>query len=130
MNYLECLKKGKLEKVGYGAKAAKTERAEAVLDLATAEESLEKEDYKWVIIQAYYAAFHSCKAVVLNHGYREKSHDCLITAWERFSKNKKLGKTLRKLKGLRNQAGYGCNYSKEDAIEAINDAKRIIAANN
>ncbi|OIO26504.1 hypothetical protein AUJ15_01440 [Candidatus Micrarchaeota archaeon CG1_02_55_41] len=129
MNFKECLKLGKLEKISYGKKAAQTERVEAVLDLETAEESLEKGNYKWAITQAYYAAFHSCRATILEQGYREKSHECLIAAWEQLRRDKTMTKTLRKLKALRNQADYGCFYSREEATEAIKDSRRILTAN-
>ncbi len=50
------------------------------LDLSSAEESLNDEEYKWASVQAYYSMLHAAKALGLKKGYREKSHYCLLIA--------------------------------------------------
>lgn len=129
MKFKECLEEGKLVRIDFGGKAAETERLEAEHDLAAAAESLAGGEYKWAIIQAYYAAFHSCKAFVFEAGYREKSHDCLVAAWEELGPKKPLVPRFKRLKALREQSDYGCSYSKEDAAEAVEIARQIIVAN-
>lgn len=52
----------------------------AEYDLNRAIEPLEKEDFKWATVQAYYSMFHSARALLYKEGYREKSHTALRIA--------------------------------------------------
>lgn len=39
--------------------------------------SFELEDYKWPIVQAYYAILHASNALIRSKGYRVKDHYCV-----------------------------------------------------
>jgi uncharacterized protein (UPF0332 family) len=54
----------------------------AEYDLNKAKLSYEEGDFKWAIVQAYYAMFHGIRALVYSKGYREKSHYALKIAFK------------------------------------------------
>lgn len=125
-----CLKNGKLVKVEPSIEMVKKEIENAGYDLKRAEESLLNDDHKWASIQAYYSMFHSAKALVLNAGYREKSHYCLLVALrELFVKGGRLAKGIgddfEMCMDVRHQANYGLSYSNESAELTVKAAREF-----
>lgn len=82
VEFEKCLKKNSLRISADAKHWVKKELDAAKNDLQVAEESLEKESYKWSTIQSYYAMFHTARALLYAKGYREKSHYCLRIAIE------------------------------------------------
>ena len=114
------------------ARVAK-ELGSAEYDLRRAEESLERGDFKWASVQAYYAMFHAAKALVLSKGYREKGHYCLLVALrELFVRTGELdasiGDDLELCMDIRHEADYGLVFSGESAALAVRSARRTVEA--
>lgn len=100
-------------------------------DLERARESLEEEDFKWATVQAYYAMFHSARALLYSQGYREKSHRALLTAIrEIFLRSGELGNDLiedfSNAMDLREEADYGMTFSETGAEEVVEKARNFM----
>ncbi len=100
-------------------------------DLDRARESLEDKDFKWATVQAYYAMFHSARALLYSQGYREKSHRALLTAIrEIFLRSGELGsdlvEDLSNAMDLREEADYGMTFSETGADEIVEKAEKFI----
>ena len=109
------------------------ELSSADYDLQRAEESLEKGDFKWASVQAYYAMFHAAKALVLSKGYREKGHYCLVVALRELfvgpgELDASIGDDLELCMDIRHEADYGLVFSGENAALAVRSARRTVEA--
>jgi uncharacterized protein (UPF0332 family) len=103
----------------------------AEYDLKRAIESLEKEDFKWATVQAYYSMFHSARALLYKEGYREKSHTALrIALKELFVNSGKIsGEAYRDFEDamdLRQEADYGLEYSVPSSTDTVNEARKFL----
>lgn len=103
----------------------------AEYDLDRARESLEKKDFKWATVQAYYSMFHSARALLYNEGYREKSHTALCIALkELFEAPGKLSSdtlhSFEEAMDLREEADYGLEFSESGSVGVINDAQKFL----
>jgi len=103
----------------------------ASYDLGRARESLGDGDFKWATIQAYYAMFHSARALLYSRGYREKSHRALLAAMkELFLRSGELAhqliEDLSNAMDLREEADYGMIFSETGALEVVEKAKNFI----
>lgn len=103
----------------------------ASYDLSRAKESLERKDFKWATIQAYYSMFHSARALLCQEGYREKSHAALrIALRELFGSSGRLSdEALRDFEDamdLREEADYGLEYSESNSVEVVNNAQNFL----
>lgn len=130
--FRRCLEERRLVKLDTIPKdIIKKELEGAGFDLKSAERSLEEENYKWATVQAYYAAFHTSKALVLGKGYKEKSHFCLEMALKVLYIDANILETtyLRKFKecmDLREDADYGLIYSEKSAKEMTEWARKFL----
>ena len=88
--------------------------------------------YHHIIVEAYTAMFHASRALLYKEGIQEKSHFAVYI----YLKENYAGIIPINIINLlsiyrieRHDALYGLDYkpSKEDAIEAINDAEMFIA---
>ena len=127
-DFKDCLDKKKL----YRSDAVKTlagkEFKSASDDIAEAELSLSQRRYKWATIQAYYAMFHAARAMLYSHGYRERSHFCVVAGLEHLFGEAKLldlkwVRALRNAMSLREDADYSDAYSPEGAEVSVQNAK-------
>ena len=130
-NFNECLKRKKIFKFSRGRLLAYKEYKLAIEDFNSAKMSLDAKNFKWAIIQTYYAMFHSARALIYNKNYRERSHFCLIEAVKEFYvKNKQIDifliESLLKAKHLREDADYYGDFSKLNAKNLLNEAKKFI----
>jgi len=105
----------------------------AEYDLEKAKRSMKQSDFKWATIQAYYAMFHSARALLYSEGYREKSHRSLLIALrELLIKSGKMEEELTQnfedVMDLREEADYGLEFSESGAKEAIAHAKKFLKA--
>jgi len=100
-------------------------------DLERAQKSLSDGDFKWATVQAYYAMFHSARALLYSRGYREKSHRALLTAIrELFLRSGELDndhvEDLSNAMDLREEADYGMTFSETNAGEVVGNAMNFI----
>lgn len=87
---------------------------------------------KWATIQAYYAMFHTARALLYTHGYREKSHYCLIVAMRAIFVEKglldvRLVEAFQTAKALRENADYENEFSRESAKSLVDKADAFLA---
>jgi len=114
------------------ADPARVEReiAEARADLSAAKRTLEKADYKWAIVKAYYAIFHACRSLVYSAGYSEKSHDCVIVAVQDLfvapgTLPAFVATAMREAKAAREAADFGLTYDDGTAGAIVRDAEEV-----
>lgn len=129
--YEDCLKRGKIREFSRGKALVSKELNLALADYNTAEESFEKENYKWCTIQTYYSMFHSARALLYSNNLREKSHACLIEAIQTLYVNKGLLgycliEALQKAKRLREEADYYGEFNQESAQDLLYKAKEFL----
>ncbi|MBI5233397.1 MAG: HEPN domain-containing protein [Deltaproteobacteria bacterium] len=119
-DFKNCLERKSLY-MSEGAKGlAEKELASASDDLRDARLSLSKARYKWTTIQAYYAMFHGARALLYSRGYRERSHHCVVVGVEYLFVREglfdmKWVRALRNAMGMREDADYACEFSKDGA---------------
>jgi uncharacterized protein len=128
-----CLSSGRIQPIVAEPEWVQRELEQANYDLARARGSLKRRDYKWAIVQGYYSMFHGAKALVLRAGYREKSHVCLIVALRHlYVSQGRLdpahAEHLEQAMGLRNQADYSLEYSREWARAIVKNAASFMVA--
>ncbi len=133
MNYRfeRCLEEGKIVRIEKDKRIMQKEIDSAKYDLRMAEESLERKDFKWSIIKAYYSMFHAAKALLFSKGYREKTHFCLMIAVKELFVNtgkieEKYLKNFREAMILREEADYEFKFSEDGAIETVENAKEFL----
>ncbi len=126
----ECREKGKIVRIPVDPALVEKELREAESDLASAEKSLADHDAKWAIIQGYYSFFHTLRSLVMEKGYREKSHRCLKYAMEALIVDE--GQLDSSVLGqfsyamdLREGADYGCIYDAGSARTVVESARRV-----
>ncbi len=103
----------------------------AEYDLNKAKLSSEEGDFKWAIVQAYYAMFHGIRALVYSKGYREKSHYALKIAFKELFVDagmleRKYYKYFEDAMDLRESADYLSEYSEGGAKEAVENAGELL----
>lgn len=127
-----CLRKNKIVKFAAAKKLVPRELKAAQDDLKAASQSLKGGHEKWATVQAYYAMFHTARALLYSKGYREKSHYCLIVAMKAlFVADGLVDVTLVEAfamaKVLRENADYDNEYSKESAKSLVEKAQKFFA---
>jgi len=128
--FKQCLDNKKIIPFERGKKLIRKELAIARDDLSDAKDGFNNKRYKWSTIQAYYAMFHSARALVYSQGYREKSHYCLAIALRAlFLDEDKLDtQSLRDFincMNLRESADYEAEFSEAGAKAVIVAAEKF-----
>lgn len=129
--FKECLSKGKIKKFSYAKSLVAKELKSAEDDLETALYSFRKKNYKWVTVQAYYAMFHSARALIYSKGYRERSHYCLIIAIKTLFVAEglldiRLVEAIQIAKTLRENADYESEFSKESSQGLLEKSEELL----
>jgi len=129
--FKHCIDNKKIIHFESGNKLVRKELAVALDDLSDAKDGFNNQRYKWSTIQAYYAMFHSARALVYSQGYREKSHYCLFIALKAlFVDEDKLDtKSVRdyiNCMNLRESADYEAEFSEDGAKSVIVASERFI----
>lgn len=128
MGIIEDLeKKNRLKKGTYSIEMYQKEFRVGQRDLESAHKSLDDGNYKWAIIQTYYAIFHAARALLFKSGYREESHTALKLAFKAlFIETGTLShdtyNALERGMNLREMADYKETYSQsgaENLIQAV-----------
>lgn len=78
----DLVKKNSLKKGNYSAEMYQKEFRVGEKDLETAQKSYKDCNFKWAVIQAYYAIFHAARALLFKSGFREESHSALKIAFK------------------------------------------------
>lgn len=130
--FQECLAKGRLSVFGDAEKLVDKEFQAAAADLAIAQEGLGRAHWKWSTIQAYYAMFHTARALLYAKGFRERNHRCLRIAISHLygSGNddfQRLVEDFQLAKQLRENADYDNSFSENSARKLVASAKRFLA---
>ena len=126
----KCIDKGKIVKIEIAPDLISKEMDEARNDLDSCERSMQENNFKWAIIQAYYSMFHSFRALIFSKGYREKSHICIKYAIEALfveigTLDNQLLQDFSYAMKIREGADYGNVYGEDSALELRNSANRI-----
>jgi len=137
----ELIKKNRLKKVFFSDDMINKEFRVSLKDLDSARKSLADENYKWSIIQSYYAVFHAARALVFKAGYREESHSALKSVFRLlYIDTEKLSietyYALERGMSLREMADYKETYSQNSAENilqavtlAINEIRKFLNEN-
>ena len=114
---------GQLRRTEPSSELAAKEFKEAAYDMAGARKALAEKDYKWATIKAYYAMFHSAKAILFLLGIKERAHFVIAEVLEQLSKDGKLESVyVSKFKAgiaSREGADYNYTYSEKTASELV-----------
>lgn len=131
MDAEELIRAGYIQRISPAKDLADKEFTEADYDLERAHAELEGEDFKWAIIKAYYAVFHSAKGILFLLGYREKAHFAVAQMLELLSKDGKLESSFvadfKAALSARQSADYHYDYSKTLAREMVELADGFVA---
>lgn len=130
-DYERCLRRKSIKSFSEGRRLVSKEIGSAESDLASARESFQRENYKWATIQAYYAMFHTARALLYSQSLREKSHYCLAVALRAlFVDTNKIEKRLSDdfftAMALRENADYESTFSDIGAQKLIDSAVKFI----
>lgn len=125
-----CIEKGKIIRIERDPALVLKEIQEAKKDLESARDSMERNDFKWAIIQGYYSQFHSIRAMIFAEGYREKSHSCLRAAAEALLLDgglidKEVIEGFSYSMRVREAADYNSTYTENMATDVVKSAERI-----
>ncbi|MBM3300992.1 MAG: HEPN domain-containing protein [Deltaproteobacteria bacterium] len=130
-DFENCRKNRRIVKQLHAEELIPGELEAALSDLASANNSLDRGDYKWATIQAYYCIFHASRALLFAQGYREKSHFCLKAAIQslyvdRGILDQECVDDFDATMLLRETADYGSSFSHEGAQAAMESARRFV----
>jgi uncharacterized protein (UPF0332 family) len=127
MDIDDLVSKGQLTRMAPAHDMAEKEWKESDSDLEEAEKELGSKGYKWAIIKAYYAMFHSAKAVLFLLGLKERSHFAVGEMLGIFSREGRLEASyVNDFKGAmsaREGADYHYAYDQRTAEEMVAMAK-------
>lgn len=129
--FKKCLENRKIFPAPPAKLLIRKELSAAEQDLAEAQDRLEKQRYKYAIIDAYYAAFHAARALLYSKGFRERSHYCLSVAIEALFVEAgqiegRFVRTLNNLMSLREDADYSGSSSEETASLCVQNADELL----
>jgi len=131
MEIKELLKKGYLSKIPVDKELIKKELDEAKYDLERAKAAIEENDFKWAIIKAYYAMFHSARALLFSLGLKERRHFAVAVVLEKLNKDGKLESKyvndFRAAMACREDADYRYVYSVETASYIVELAEEFLS---
>lgn len=131
MEIKELLKKKYLSKVPIDKELVEKELKEAKYDLERAKVAVEQNDFKWAIIKAYYAMFHSARALLFSIGLKERRHFAVAIVLEKLSKDGKLESRyvddFRAAMACREDADYRYGYSVETANYIVELAEEFLS---
>ncbi len=123
----QCVKAGGLKASEADERIALKEIQAAKRDLASCRRSVDQDDWTWAIVQAYYAAFHAARALLVLKGWRERSHECIPPALERLYLNELALHDIDLLNQLR-YLRMKANYELEDLQESTSTHAADLAA--
>ena len=129
--YQDCLKKGRIQEFSRGKALVSKELDLVSSDYNAAEESFERENYKWSAIQIHYSMFYSARGLLYRNNLREKGHACLIEAIRTLYVDKGLLgywliEAVQKAKRLREDADYYGEFNQDNAQDLLYKAEEFL----
>jgi len=130
-DFEQCLENKKIVPFARGQNLVRKELSVAKSDLSEAKASYENERYKWSTIQAYYAMFHTARALIYSRGYREKSHYCLAVALRALFVDEgtidaQLVRDFLNAMNLRESADYEAEFSQSGAKAVVASVEKLM----
>ena len=130
----DLLKRGRIKEAAYSKEMYEKEFNIGEKDLKSAKESYKAQNYKWAIIQAYYAIFHAVRSLTFKAGYRESTHIALKQLFKQLYINNEILPSsvydcLVNGMNLREIADYKETYSQasaENIIESVENGLKEI----
>ena len=123
MDVEKFVEKGFIKKVEPSKDLVIKEFKEADYDLSKARKAIADEDFKWATVKAYYAIFHSAKAILFSLGLQEKTHFIVGEVLKELSKEGKLESNFVDIfnaaLSAREGADYHYEYSDKTAKELV-----------
>jgi uncharacterized protein (UPF0332 family) len=123
MNIEFLIIRGYLTKVPPAKDLAEKEMKESRDDLGEAKKELGSKGYKWATVKAYYAMFHSAKAVLFLMGLKERSHYVVGEVLDILSKEGKLESNyvndFKAAMSAREGADYHYSYDEKTADDLV-----------
>lgn len=130
MDLEELIREGHIKKIKPDKELSDKEFQEADYDMGRAREALEEKDYKWAIVKAYFAVFHSARGILFLMGYREKSHFAVGEILDKLCDEGKLENRyiadFKAALSARQGADYHYKYSDNIAKDIISLAEEFI----
>jgi uncharacterized protein (UPF0332 family) len=128
----DCIRKrGLIQFTAAGPDAVDGELRAAAEDLDDTRAMLEQSRWKRATITAYYAMFHSARALLLSRGYAEKSHYCLLIGFRRFygetDEGARLALSIERARVLRERADYESDFTEDAARDSASIAEDFVA---
>jgi uncharacterized protein (UPF0332 family) len=103
----------------------------AAEDLDDTRAMLEQSRWKRATITAYYAMFHSARALLLDRGYAEKSHYCLLVGFREFyghtDDGPRLALSIERARVLRERADYESDFTEDASRSSTAIAEEFVA---
>lgn len=129
--YGECVKNKRIKPFSDGPRLIGKELKVAKNDLGVAKKGLDDSQWKWSIIQAYYAMFHAARALLFAKSLNERSHYCLRIALEyHYGESsgfpQELIDAFQTARTMRENADYEENFSEIGAKKLVSAAERFI----
>ncbi|MEW6748700.1 MAG: HEPN domain-containing protein [Candidatus Micrarchaeota archaeon] len=125
------VEEGHLQRIRPSKELAEKEFAEAEYDLQHAKASLAEKDHKWAIVKAYFAVFHSAKAILFLMGLKERSHFAVGEVLDSLCSEGKLENRFvadfKAALSARQAADYHYDYSDRRADEMVELAGEFTA---
>mgnify|MGYP001578370375 CR=1 FL=1 len=123
MDVEKFIEKGFIKKIEPSKDLVIKEFKEADYDLSKAKKAIIDEDFKWATVKAYYAIFHSAKAILFSLGLQEKTHFIVGEVLKELSKDGKLESNYTDVfnaaLAAREDADYHYEYSDKTAKELV-----------
>jgi uncharacterized protein (UPF0332 family) len=128
----KCIERRSLVRIDHlSPEACTREVATARADLDDVEFLLEHDRFRRATVTAYYAMFHAARALVLHKGFAEKSHYCLVVAFEHLYADAEdglfLARALARARSLRENADYHGEFDEGAARDTAEVASRFVA---
>lgn len=119
-DFEDCIKRrGLIRFAAAGPDVVASELRAATEDMADSIAMLEQARWKRATITAYYVMFHSARALMLNRGYAEKSHYCLLVGFRELygqaTEGARLALAIERARILREKADYESDFSEDSA---------------
>ena len=126
----KCIERRSLVRIDVGADASERELLAAREELIDVEVLLAHSRFKRATVSSYYAMFHAARALVLSKGYAEKSHYCLVVAFEALygvtDDGRHFAKALARGRTMREHADYEGEFSEDSARSSAEVAKTFV----
>lgn len=133
LEFQKCVGDGKVSAFGDGPRLVGRQLATAAEDLAEAKAGLARETWKWSTIQAYYAMFHTARALLYAKGFRERHHRCLRIAVAHLYASEgdafaRVIEDFQLAKQMRENADYADDFSENGARKLVASAEQFLGS--